>query len=294
MRLFSPLRAILALLTSVALIAGLASCSQNDDNVTLLDAIRDGHVMIGSKFDEPGLGQRTPDKEHVGLDNDVARAIVAHIARKEGLPEPKITFRETPPAQRETFINNGEVQMVVATYSINAGHMKSIEFAGPYIHTHQALLVRKDAGIRGLGDIKPGTKLCSVSGSTPAQKVKQALPDVQLQEFDTYSSCAEGVHRGVVDALTTDATILAGYSQRYPGELNLVQLKNPDGSYWTDEYYGIGLGKGRDADRDAVNDAIRAIQRNGEFTDMVHKHLGKDFPLDDAPTLGDFSFVEAK
>uniref|UniRef100_UPI0039BF5C17 transporter substrate-binding domain-containing protein n=1 Tax=Corynebacterium nuruki TaxID=1032851 RepID=UPI0039BF5C17 len=99
-------------------------------------------------------------------------------------------------------INNGEVNMITASYPITAGRPAAVDFAGPYLVTHQALLVRGDSGIKQLSDVAPGTRLCSVSGSTPAQKVKAALPDVQLQEFDTYAACAEGVKQGVVDALT--------------------------------------------------------------------------------------------
>jgi glutamate transport system substrate-binding protein len=186
--------------------------------------------------------------------------------------------------------------MIAATYSINAGRYKAVDFGGPYLVTHQALLVRGDAGISSLQDIADGTRLCSVSGSTPAQKVKDALPKVQLQEFDTYAACAEGVKQGVVDALTTDATILAGfaerYKERYGDDFKVVELKNEDGSYWTDENYGVGLPKGDGADRDAVNEALTDMWESGEFRKIIDEYLGEDFDPGDMPDIGDLSFLD--
>lgn len=291
------LRKVTATVVAAAGALALASCGASGSR-SLLDDIREGHVTLGTKYDQPGLGERTPDKDYVGVDTDVSRYVVNYIAEKNGWEQPDITWRETPSAQRETLINNGEVNMIAATYSINAGRLKAVDFAGPYLVTHQALLVRGDAGIHGLQDLADGTRLCSVSGSTPAQKVKAALPKVQLQEFDTYAACAEGVKQGVVDALTTDATILAGFAQRYKDrygdDFKVVELKNEDGSYWTNENYGIGVPKGDDADRDAVNDALNHLWDSGEFRKIIDKYLGKDFDLGDKPAIGDLSFVNVK
>lgn len=289
------LRRVTAAVVATAGALALASCGSTEPR-SLLDDIENGHVTLGTKFDQPGLGERTPDKDFVGLDTDVSRYVVNYIADKNGWDEPDITWRETPSAQRETLINNGEVNMIAATYSINAGRYKAVDFGGPYLVTHQALLVRGDAGISSLQDIADGTRLCSVSGSTPAQKVKEALPKVQLQEFDTYAACAEGVKQGVVDALTTDATILAGfaerYKERYGDDFKVVELKNEDGSYWTDENYGIGLPKGDGADRDAVNEALTEMWASGEFRKIIDEYLGEDFDPGDMPDIGDLSFLD--
>ncbi|MGO3257640.1 glutamate ABC transporter substrate-binding protein [Corynebacterium variabile] len=289
------LRRVTAAVVATAGALALASCGSTEPR-SLLDDIENGHVTLGTKFDQPGLGERTPDKDFVGLDTDVSRYVVNYIADKNGWNEPDITWRETPSAQRETLINNGEVNMIAATYSINAGRYKAVDFGGPYLVTHQALLVRGDTGISSLQGIADGTRLCSVSGSTPAQKVKEALPKVQLQEFDTYAACAEGVKQGVVDALTTDATILASfaerYKERYGDDFKVVELKNEDGSYWTDENYGIGLPKGDGADRDAVNEALTEMWESGEFRKIIDEYLGEDFDPGDMPDIGDLSFLD--
>lgn len=293
----SALKRLTAAVVATASVVALTACGSGGARDLLAD-IESGHVVMGTKYDQPNLGERTPDKQFAGLDTDVSRYVVEYIAKKHGWATPEIEWRETPSAQRETLINNGEVNMIAATYSINKGRLKAVDFAGPYVVTHQALLVRKDSGIKGLKDIAPGTRLCSVSGSTPAQKVKDALPEVQLQEFDTYAACAEGLKQGVVDATTTDATILAGFAQRYKErfdeDYSVIQLKNDDGSFWTNENYGIGLPKGDDEAKAEVNEALNEMHDSGEFQKIVAKNLGDNVDLGEKPKIGDLSFVDKK
>lgn len=293
----SALKRLTAAVVATASVVALTACGSGGARDLLAD-IESGHVVMGTKYDQPNLGERTPDKQFAGLDTDVSRYVVEYIAKKHGWATPEIEWRETPSAQRETLINNGEVNMITATYSINKGRLKAVDFAGPYVVTHQALLVREDSGIKGLKDIAPGTRLCSVSGSTPAQKVKDALPEVQLQEFDTYAACAEGLKQGVVDATTTDATILAGFAQRYKErfgeEYSVIQLKNDDGSFWTNENYGIGLPKGDDKAKAEVNEALNEMHDSGEFQKIVAKNLGDNVDIGEKPKIGDLSFVDEK
>lgn len=284
---------IVAAVMTLFSVAALSACGSNEAR-TLLESIKSGHVILGTKYDQPGLGVRTPAKEYEGVDTDVSRYVVKYIAEKNGWAMPKMTWRETPSAQRETLIKNGEVDMIAATYSINKGRYKSIDFGGPYLQTHQAILVRKDDPIQGLSDMGAGTKVCSVTGSTPAQKIKKALPEVQLQEFDTYSACVEALARGKVDALSTDATILAGFAEQYPGTMRVVELKKDDGSYWTNENYGIGLAKGQPDAVKAINDALNEMHDSGEYERIIKKNLGDAIKPGDKPKIGDLSFIDKK
>ncbi len=171
-----------------------------------------------------------------------------------------ITFKESPSAQRETLIQNGEVDYIVATYSITDARKEKVGFAGPYFIAGQSLLVRSDnTDITGRDSLSGGKKLCSVTGSTPAQKVKDSVPDVQLQEFDTYSACVEALRNGAVDAVTTDDIILAGFAAQYPGQLKVV------GEPFTTENYGVGLAKDDSETRGKINDAIEKMISTGAW-----------------------------
>ncbi|WBT08515.1 glutamate ABC transporter substrate-binding protein [Corynebacterium sp. SCR221107] len=289
------LGATVAALACTALVAcggGSSDSASGDSSSTgnLLADIEAGSVTLGTKFDQPGLGLKNSDGTMSGLDVDVATYVVNSIAKANGWSEPEITWRETPSAQRETVIGNGEVDMIAATYSINAARAEKVNFGGPYLITHQALLVKADnTDITKLEDLD-GKILCSVSGSTPAQKVKDALPGVQLQEFDTYSSCVEALDQGTIDAMTTDATILNGYAAQNSGSFKLVEMTK-DGKPFTDEYYGIGLAKDDTEGTDAINTALKEMQDSGEFEKAVEENLGSMDGID-LGTPGDLSFIK--
>lgn len=283
---------ILAATAIVATAAtALTACSGSEGGSDgLLASIEAGSVTLGTKFDQPGLGLRNADGSMSGLDVDIATEVVNRIAEKEGHAEPTIEWRETPSAQRETLIQNGEVDMIAATYSINSGRAETVSFGGPYLLTHQALLVRSDETSIDSLESLDGKILCSVTGSTPAQKVKEALPGVQLQEYDTYSSCTEALRNGNVDAMTTDATILNGYSAQSPGDFTVIEMEK-DGEPFTNEHYGIGVTKDDQATVDAINEALNAIIEDGTFDKIVADNLGDGQGVSpDSP--GDLSFLD--
>lgn len=284
---------ILATTVAVATAAStLAACAGSEGGSDgLLASIESGSVTLGTKFDQPGLGLRNADGSMSGLDVDIATEVVNRIAETEGHEAPTIEWRETPSAQRETLIQNGEVDMITATYSINAGRAETVSFGGPYLLTHQALLVRSDdTSIDSLESLD-GKILCSVTGSTPAQKVKDALPGVQLQEYDTYSSCTEALRQGNVDAMTTDATILNGYAAQSPGDFTVIEMEQ-DGQPFTNEHYGIGVTKDDQEAVDAVNAALDAIIEDGTFDRIVADNLGEGQGVT-ADTPGDLSFLDS-
>ncbi|WP_293768237.1 glutamate ABC transporter substrate-binding protein [uncultured Corynebacterium sp.] len=284
--------ALTALAASASLLVacGGGDSSDSASGEGLLAHIEAGSVTLGSKFDQPGLGLRESDGSMSGLDVDVATYVVNSIAKANGWAEPTIEWRESPSAQRETLIQNGEVDAIAATYSINKSRAESVNFGGPYLLTHQALLVQdSNSDITGL-DSLDGKILCSVTGSTPAQKVKEALPSVQLQEYDTYSSCIEALSQGNVDAMTTDATILNGYAAQTPGEFKVVPLEK-DGAPFTDEYYGMGVKKDDTAATDAVNTALKEMIDSGEFDKLISKNLGDGEAIEPG-TPGDLSFLD--
>ena len=119
--------------TAAALALGftLTGCSSASDSKP--------KIRIGIKYDQPGLGYQD-GQDYTGFDVDVAR----YIAGKLGYSEDQIEFVESPSANRENMLSNGQVDMILATYSISDSRKKSVDFAGPYYVAGQDLLVRAD------------------------------------------------------------------------------------------------------------------------------------------------------
>src|SRR4029450_12764631 len=104
--------------------------------------------------------------------------------------------------------------------------------------------------IKGPDDLA-GKKVCSVTGSTPAENIRTNYPDADLTEFDVYSKCAEALKNGQVQAVTTDNVILLGLISQDPDAFELV------GNPFTKEPYGIGLKKGDTQFRNFINDTLQ-------------------------------------
>ncbi|GGG08059.1 glutamate-binding protein [Rhodococcoides trifolii] len=260
---------------AVALAFAATACG-GDEATSASESAASGTLNVGIKFDQPGLGLRNPDGSFTGFDVEVAK----YVADKLGVPATGITFKEAPSAQRETLIENGEVDYVVASYSITDARKEKVDFAGPYFVAGQSLLVSSNTNDITGPDTLGGKVLCSVSGSTPAQKIKDQYPDVQLQEYDTYSACVEALRNGAVAAVTTDDIILAGYAAQFPGQLKVV------GQPFSTENYGIGLKKGDTDTRNKINDAIQEMIDSGAWKTAFESTVGPSgYALPAPPTV---------
>ncbi|MEE1841301.1 glutamate ABC transporter substrate-binding protein [Streptomyces sp. JV190] len=237
-------------------------------------------ITIGIKIDQPGIGLKTPDGKYTGFDVDVA----TYVAKELGYDAKDIVFKETKSADRETAIERGDVKFIAASYSINDERLQKVDFAGPYLLAHQDILVRADDNsIKSPADLN-NKKLCSVAGSTSAKNVKDKLaPKADLQTYGGYSECLTGLENKVIDALTTDDSILAGYASQanFQGKFKLAGFK------MTNENYGIGLKKG-DADlKKKINDALTKMVSDGSWDKAVKDNFGPaNYKNEPAPKIG--------
>jgi glutamate transport system substrate-binding protein len=218
-----------------------------------------GKITIGTKFDQPLFGLKNPTTNEVeGFDAEIGRLLAQQLLGEEG--DEKIEFVETPSKVREDSIEQGKVDLVIATYTINDARKQRVDFAGPYYVAGQDILVKKDnTAIKGVEDLN-GKKVCSVQGSTSLTNVQQKAPQADVSiTFDKYSLCVEALLDGRVEAVTTDNVILLGYVNDNKDKLKLV------GNPFTREPYGIGLKKGDTAFRNWINDQLELFAKNGSY-----------------------------
>ena len=225
-------------------------------------------VTIGVKDDQPGLGLKDPTTgQFQGFDIEIAKMVAAGL----GIDQSKITFTTVDSAAREAAISNGNVDYYVGTYTINDKRKQQVSFAGPYFLAGQDLLVRKDdTSITGPETLK-GKKVCSVTGSTPIQRVRdQQLTEPQnVVEFQKYSQCVDKLGTREVDAVTTDDAILKGFAAQDPDSFKVV------GKTFSQEPYGIGLNRDDAALRGKVDDLLQAAINDGTWQKIYDATLGK-------------------
>jgi glutamate transport system substrate-binding protein len=216
----------------------VAEAPEFDPGTTMAEIADAGSIRVGTKFDQPGFGLENLEGDVEGFDVEVAKIIAGAL----GVTEDNIEWVETPSAVREEVLEGDEVDMVVATYTINDERKERISFAGPYYVAGQQIMVAADndtiTGPESLTE-NPDAKVCSVTGSTPSENIREYLAgDDQLVLFEEYSQCADSLENGQVDAVTTDNVILLGFVSESDGAFKLV------GEQFTEEPYGIGVQKG--------------------------------------------------
>jgi glutamate transport system substrate-binding protein len=283
MRLKSTMRRTGAVLAGIGLALSLAACgdagdddtesvdvevSENaadefDDGTRMKELAESGDVVIGVKYDQPGIGFKgATDDMPVGFDPELGKVLAASL----GIAPEDITWKETISDNREPYLEAGEVDLVLASYSITDERRAVVGQAGPYYVTGQQLLVPADSDIDSLDDVK-GTEVCSVTGSTSLDNIEAegATP----RGFDTYSECVDQVLNGTVDAMTTDGAILLGYVAEHPDDLKVVV--DP----FSEERYGVGYSKDSPEMCQWISDTIQEAYDNGDWESAFEATLGQ-------------------
>jgi glutamate transport system substrate-binding protein len=274
---------------ALALMLALAACGGDDggdgggqvnegatfaEGTTMARLKEAGKVRVGTKFDQPLFGLKNLEGKPEGFDVEIAKLIAGEM----GISPENIEWIETVSANREPFIQQDKVDFVVATYTINDERKQVVDFAGPYYEAGQDIMVAKGnpEGIAGPDDLA-GKKVCSVTGSTPAENIRENYPEADLTEFDVYSKCAEALKNGQVQAVTTDNVILLGLISQDPEAFELVDKP------FTKEPYGIGVRKGDTEFRNFINDTLAKIEQDGRWLAAWDATAGKVAPAKPTP-----------
>jgi glutamate transport system substrate-binding protein len=274
---------------ALALMLALAACGGDDggdgggqvnegatfaEGTTMARLKEAGKVRVGTKFDQPLFGLKNLEGKPEGFDVEIAKLIAGEM----GISPENIEWIETVSANREPFIQQDKVDFVVATYTINDERKQVVDFAGPYYEAGQDIMVAKGnpEGIAGPDDLA-GKKVCSVTGSTPAENIRENYPEADLTEFDVYSKCAEALKNGQVQAVTTDNVILLGLISQDPEAFELVDKP------FTKEPYGIGVKKGDTEFRNFINDTLAKIEQDGRWLAAWDATAGKVAPAKPTP-----------
>jgi len=272
-------RALLAGLGLALAASGLAACGSDDDEGPdieveqvegLTGAAKEladsGKITIGVKIDQPGLGFQPPGADTPeGIDIEMAKIIAGAL----GISEGDIEWVETVSDNREPFLQQGTVDLVLASYSITDDRRQVVGQAGPYYVTGQQLLVREEdkdtiTGPEALADVKT----CSVEGSTSLARVEDDYGASPVP-FATYSECVEQLKSKTVDAVTTDGAILLGYAAEDPDALEVV------GDPFSEERYGVGYAKDAEGMCEFLTETLQKAYDEGTWAEAFEATLGQ-------------------
>ena len=238
------------------------AASEFEDGTRMKELADSGNVKIGVKYDQPGLGFKDAASDiPTGFDVEMAKVLAADL----GIAEDEVEWIETISDNREPFLEDGTVDLVLASYSITDERRQVVGQAGPYLVTGQQLLVPEDSDVESTDDLA-GQEVCSVTGSTSLENVK--AEGMKPVGFDTYSECVEKVLDGTVQAMSTDGTILAGYAAQNEGELKVV------GEEFSEENIGVGYSQDYPEMCQWIVDTITAANEDGTYEEAFTATLG--------------------
>jgi glutamate transport system substrate-binding protein len=258
-----------------------AQVEQFPENTTMGKIQKAGEIKIGVKYDVPPFGFKNPQNDEIeGFDVDLGRA----IADKLGV---KPNYIEAISDNRIPFLQDGTVDLVLSTMTINAERDQEIDFSEPYYIARGRILVPQDSEITGI-DSLAGKKVCTALGSTYEETLKEQAPDADLRLVDSYSECLELVQNGAVDAVSTDDVILTGM---------IIQddtLKLTEGDPLTTEPYGAGIKDGDTEFKEFVDGVLEEYKRDGGWAEAYEKWVGQyTDEQQDPPTMTLEEAIEA-
>ncbi|WP_322903103.1 glutamate ABC transporter substrate-binding protein [Paenibacillus campi] len=263
----------------IALVTVLGACSTTtapsasngangtDNASSVLDQIKQrGKLIVGVKYDTKLFGLKDPASGNVeGFDVDMAHALAKSILGDAS----KVELKEVTSKTRIPMLNNGDVDMVIATMTITDERKKEVDFSNVYFQAGQSLLVKKGSPIKGIEDVTANTTILAAKGATSIKNIEAKVPGVKVLEYDNYQDAFNALKAGQGDALTTDDAILYGMAAQDP---NYEVVGKP----FTDEPYGIAVKKGQTALVDAINKGLSEMKADGSYNEMYKKWIGKE------------------
>lgn len=177
----------------------------------LEDIKKKGELIVGVKNDVPHfalLDQKT--KEIKGFEVDVAKLLAKSILGDEN----KLKLVAVNAKTRGPLLDNGSIDVVIATFTITPERKRTYNFSEPYYQDSVGLLVLKEKGYKSFGDMnnaRIGVAQAATSKKVIAAEAKKIGIQVTFSEFPDYPSIKAALDARRVDAFSVDKSILLGY-----------------------------------------------------------------------------------
>lgn len=256
---------------SAAASSGAASAAFGTDTQAIVDR---GVLKVGVKNAVQGFSfQDTLTGEYKGLEDSLAEMIAEYLGVD-------IEFTTVTAATRGELLDSGDIDAVLATFTITDERKKTWDFSTPYYTDYVSVLVEDSTGIKELADLKD--KVVGVSsGSTSARALTKAMIDagvidgagfdadsfnadtwkdgISFRQYDDYPAISTALSAGEIDGFCVDKSILAIY-------------KTDGRSYVDAEFapqeYGIATKKGSDFST-VCDDLVQGWLADGTLDQLI-------------------------
>ena len=261
------------LLVAAAVVCSLifTACSKKTTKTTnAVEALKTrGVFVLGLDDSFPPLGFRDDDNEIVGYDIDLAKEVAKRLGVK---------FKAQPIDwdAKEMELETGKIDCIWNGFTITDDRKNALSMTFPYLDNAQVLVVRQNAGIRTLGDMKG--KIVGYQSGSSAQEAIDDNADFKkiLAEEVSYKdniTALNDLKVGGVDGVVMDS-VVANYSITQTGEPFAI-ISQP----LANEEYGIGFRKKEPELRDEVERILKEMAGDGTVAKISAKWFGSDISV---------------
>lgn len=263
------LTVLLVILTAASVFAGGTKENQGVDN-SLAKVKEKGKFVLGLDDSFPPMGYRDENGEIVGFDIDTAKEVAKRISVE-------LVAQPIDWAAKEQELATGNIDCIWNGFTITPERLEAMTFSDPYVDNAQVAVVRIDSGLNSLDDLK-GKKIGVQAGSS----AEDAIDDTEgfrksvkeVVEFKDNLTALMDLEIGGVDAVIMDLLVANDNIARSGKGIFKVLEEG-----LANEEYGIGFRKGDVALRDAVQNALNDMAKDGTLAAIATKWFGADITV---------------
>jgi polar amino acid transport system substrate-binding protein len=232
-----------------------------------MDVKARGKLIVGVSDTTPPFSFKKPGETTViGYDLDIVHA----VAKRLGVTVETVSLSS---AERIPMLNEGKIDLVATSMTRTPERLQEIDFSAIYFVTPHAVIVKKSSGITSVHQLA-GKKASSASTSTAGPNLKEAEPKVELVYVRDYAEAFKLLKEDKVDAFPTDETVLRAIVQQDGHPADYLFL--PD--FTKSRNVGFALKKGDPRFKEAIDRALRDVERSGEAVKIFDTWFGPKSP----------------
>lgn len=267
-------RLMAAALLLSCLMAGLVGCA-SEGGAGDGAASGSGTLRVGVRADVVGFGYLNEDTgKYYGLEVDIAKEMASRMGYAD------VEFVTVLPETRKEMLMNGEIDCLVACYSIAESREKNFDFSPAYYEDASIVMVEDSSLIAGIDQLK-GLTFGTMAGSNTAPQLAAKLGETGFSNgevvsanednsdvlFDTYhlvqvssyQELSQRLEEGSIDAACMDASIANTYAR---GDRSILDFTIAT------QQYGVATQKGS-ALSQPVSDAVQAMLDDGTVATLI-------------------------
>ena len=242
----------------------LSGCSSKTKNKDILSKVQnENKIVVGVKYDSKPFGFIDKDNQLKGFDIDIAKGIAKKILDDENA----IEFKPVTPSNRILKLSSGEIDMIVATMTINQSRMNLVNFTSPYYKIGQAVIVKNNSNIYSTKDLNK-RKVAIILGSVAEKQLRLLAPEAKIRGYKTYSEAYQALLNDEIDAISSDDSILYGFL--YDNKSLRILPER-----YTKEAYAIAFRKDEKSQKfgEKIEEALSDMKKSGEITQIKRKWI---------------------